>query len=221
MSSQHTLPQTDPEQEEERQERRIDRMLRRKQQRRARWILWGSIGGCIALLALVGLLFLRVQSLLYTDTVSPPINGITCDASTQTAYHIHIHLTIYVNGRRVTIPKNVGINLTVGCFYWMHTHTDDGIIHIEAPQKLRNLALDDFLTIWHDGFATLNFPPELNQDTGWRIYVNGQPFVGDVGSPLSTEVPLNSHDIVTMEYGSEYVTPDDASTYQFPANLPT
>lgn len=101
----------------------------------------------------------------------------------------------------------------------MHSNTNDGIIHTEAPQKLHNLALDDFLTIWHVGFAKLNFPPELTQSKGWKIFVNGQPFKGSVTSPLSTEVPLASHDIVTLEYGSPNPKPDNASTYQFPANL--
>ncbi len=30
-------------------------------------------------------------------------------------------------------------------------------------------------TIWHDGFAHLGFPAALTQQTGWKIYVNGQP----------------------------------------------
>jgi hypothetical protein len=101
----------------------------------------------------------------------------------------------------------------------MHTHSSDGIVHIEAPQKQSNLALDDFLTIWHVGFAKLNFPPELTRSTGWKIFVNGQPFTGSVSAPINTEVPLSSHDIVTLEYGTPNPKPDDASTYQFPANL--
>jgi hypothetical protein len=34
-----------------------------------------------------------------------------------------------------------------------------------------------------------------------------------------TKVPLVSHDIVTLEYGTPYPKPGDASTYHFPANL--
>ncbi len=103
------------------------------------------------------------------------------------------------------------------CFYRLHTHTSDGIIHIEAPQKQDKEALDDFLTIWHDGFAHLGFPAGLGQQTGWKIYVNGKPFSRVVTSPLSTEVPLASHDAITLEYGS----PDPPDRfYVFPPNLP-
>ena len=218
MSSKQGIPEIDTAEEELRQERRNTRMQRRKHRQRARIILRATIGSSVLLLALMGFIFLRLQTTLNTYSAYPPINGVNCDAG-QSAYHIHIHLTIYINGKRVTIPQNIGIATDSSCFYWMHTHTDDGIIHIEAPQKLHNLALDDFLTIWHDGFAKLNFPPELTQSTGWKIYVNGQPFANIVTSPLTTEVPLATHDIVTLEYGTPNPKPDDASTYQFPANL--
>jgi hypothetical protein len=218
MSSKQVIPEIDTAEEELRQERRNTRMQRRKHRQRARIILRATIGSSVLLLALMGFIFLRLQTTLNTYSAYPPINGVNCDAG-QSAYHIHIHLTIYINGKRVTIPQNIGIASDSSCFYWMHTTTDDGIIHIEAPQKLHNLALDDFLTIWHDGFAKLNFPPELTQSTGWKIYVNGQPFANIVTSPLTTEVPLATHDIVTLEYGTPDPKPDDASTYQFPANL--
>lgn len=218
MSSKQGIPEINTVEEELRQERRNTRMQRRKHRQRARIILRATIGSCVLLLALMGFIFLRLQTTLNTYSAYPPINGVNCDAG-QSAYHIHIHLTIYINGKRVTIPQNIGIASDGSCFYWMHTHTDDGIVHIEAPQKLHNLALDDFLTIWHDGFAKLNFPPELTQSTGWKIYVNGQPFADIVTSPLNTEVPLASHDIVTLEYGTPDPKPDDASIYQFPANL--
>lgn len=219
MSRQQLIPQIASEEEELRQERRAARMERRKQRRRARVILWGTIGTSILLLGLIGFIYLRLQIQLASDAIYPPINGISCDPMTQNGYHIHIHLTIYIQGKRVTIPQNIGIAADGSCFYWMHTHTDDGIIHIEAPKKLHNLALDDFLTVWHDGFANLNFPPELTQATGWKIFVNGKPFGDLVTSPLNTEVPLASHDIVTLEYGTPNPRPDDASTYQFPPDL--
>lgn len=216
MASKQAIPAIDPE--ELRQQRRETRRQRRKHRLRARIILWGTIGSSILLLGLMGFTFLRIQAAINTYTTYPPINGVYCDAG-QNAYHIHTHLTIYINGKRVTIPQNIGIAPDGSCLYWMHTNANDGIIHTEAPQKLHNLALDDFLTIWHDGFANLNFPPELTQSTGWKIYVNGQLFAQPVTSPLTTEVPLASHDIVTMEYGTPNPQPDDASTYQFPANL--
>ena len=219
MSSQQLMPRTDPELDELLQQRREARLLRRKQRRRARIILWGSLSGSIVLLGLIGLIFLHIQAILAIKSANPPISGIACDSMQQNGYHIHAHVTIYIRGKRVAIPRGIGIAPDGSCYYWIHTHTDDGIIHIEAPQKLPNLALDDFLTVWHDGFAKLNFPPELMQSTGWKIFVNGKPFSGVITSPLLTEVPLASHDVVTLEYGSPNPLPD--TIFAFPADLPT
>ena len=218
MSSKPEIPEIYSEEEQLRFERRAARMKRRNHRKRARTILWGSIASSVLLLAIMGFTFLHIQTDPINNPAYPPINNIPCDTA-QNAYHIHIHLTIYINGKFVPIPKNIGIASDGSCFYWMHTHTSDGIIHIEAPKKQSNLALDDFLTIWHVGFAKLNFPPELTQPTGWKIFVNGQPFSGNVSAPINTEVPLASHDIVTLEYGTPDPKPDDASIYQFPANL--
>jgi len=220
--SQQLIPQeTDTGQEElqrERKERVEARRQRRKLRRRTQLLLWGAIGSSIVLLGLMGFIFLQIQSIIAFNALHPPINGVSCDSREQNAYHIHIHLTIYLNGNPTPIPAGIGIPSDGTCFYWMHTHTSDGIIHIEDPAKLHNLALDDFLAIWRDGFAKLNFPPQINQHTGWKIYVNGKPFAGVVTSPLNTEVPLASHDLVTLEYGTPNPPPD--TIFVFPPGLP-
>ncbi len=218
MSREQLLSPPDPEQARLREERRAARMQRRREQRRAKIILWSTIGSSIILLGLIGFIYLQMQALLSFNAAHPPINGVTCDTMEQGGYHIHVHLTIYVNGRYVTVPKGIGIAPDGSCFYWLHTHTSDGIIHIEAPQKQHNEALDDFVAIWHDGFAMLDFPAALTQPTGWKIYVNGKPFSGVVTSPLSTEVPLASHDVVTLDYGVHNPPPD--IFYAFPQSLP-
>ena len=64
----------------------------------------------------------------------------------QLAYHVHAHLQVFVDGQPRVLPAGIGIPQPVSqqtpegpfvgsgrCFYWMHTHTTDGIIHIESP----------------------------------------------------------------------------------------
>jgi len=217
MHSQQIPPHISPEEEALREERRASRSTRRRQQRRARLSLWSSLGMTVLLLLVMGFAYLQVQRLVSANTLHPPISGISCDGAEQNGYHIHVHFTIYINGQELTIPAGIGIPADGSCFYWMHTHTDDGIIHIEAPQKLHNLALDDFMTLWQQGFPTLNFPPQMTQSSGWKIFVNGKPFNGVVTSPLFTEVTFQPHDAVTLEYGSPNPPPD--TFYAFPAGL--
>lgn len=217
MNSQQVIPRSSPEEEALREERRAGRATRRRQQRRARLSVWSFLGLTVLLLLVMGFAYLQVQHLVSANTLHPPISGISCDSAEQNGYHIHVHFTIYINGKQLTIPTGIGIPSDGTCFYWMHTHTDDGIIHIEAPQKLHNLALDDFMTLWQQGFATLNFPPQMTLSSGWKIFVNGKPFNGVVTSPLFTEVTFQPHDAVTLEYGSPNPPPD--TFYAFPVGL--
>ncbi|HVB61093.1 MAG TPA: hypothetical protein VNE61_07875 [Ktedonobacteraceae bacterium] len=222
MSSIPTIPQPEiePDEEELRIERREERAARRRQHRTARTMLYGTIGSTALLLGLMGFIFLEIQNLVNINTLYPPINSVPCESGMSIKFHIHVHVSIYINGKSVTIPQGIGIGAGNICFYYMHTHTSDGIVHIEAPAPASNLALDDFLTIWHTGFSKLNFPQQLTLQTGWSIYVNGKPFTGvAITSPLNTEVPLVSHDAVTLDYGSHNPPPD--KTYAFPAGLPT
>jgi hypothetical protein len=219
MSNQQLIPQTplDPEQEEIRIERREARMERRKQGRRARLLLWGSIGSTVVLLGFIGAVFLQINGI-----INPPhaaINNVPCDTSGMTvSFHIHAHLTIYVNGKKEPVPAGIGIPTDGTCIYWLHTHTSDGIIHIEAPQQQSNEALDDFLAIWTEGFPKLGYPPQLLLTTGWKVYTNGVLFTGALNSPVHTEIPLASHAAITLEYGANNPPPD--KFYNFPANLP-
>ncbi len=193
-------------------------MERRRQRRRARLLLWGTIGSTVILLGFISAIFFQVNAII--NPAHPAINGIPCDTSGMTVkFHIHAHLTIYINGKKATIPKNIGIPTDGSCIYWLHTHTSDGIIHIEAPQQQSNEALDDFLAIWTEGFPKLGYPSELNLTTGWKVFIDGKPFTGvTVTSPVHTEVPLASHDAVTLEYGTNNPPPD--KFYAFPADLP-
>src|SRR5690242_12112850 len=129
MNSPQVLPRRNPEEEALREERRANRLTRRRQQRRARRSVWLSAGMTILLLLVMGFAYLQVQRLVSANTLHPPISGISCDSAEQNGYHIHVHFTIYINGQALTIPAGIGIPNDGSCFYWMHTHTDDGIIH--------------------------------------------------------------------------------------------
>lgn len=217
MNNQQLILQTETEQEEElRRERRAARQVRRNQRRSARIFLWSAIGSSALLLLLMGFIYLQIQSNIAFYAAYPITNGVSCDRGEQLAYHIHVHLTMYINGKTYPIPKGIGIAADGSCIYWMHTHTNDGIIHIEAPEN-RNLSLDDFLNIWYRDFPKLTPPPQLSQP-GWKIYINGKLRTDLTAAPLHIELPLTSHNIVTMEFGTPNPPPD--TIYVFPPALP-
>ncbi len=90
----------------------------------------------------------------------------------QLAYHIHQHLDIFVDGKRITVPLCIGI---YGCYQSfayiteLHTHRNDGIIHVEAPSK-RHYTLGTFFAEWG---VFLNRKCVGGYCQGYRWYVNG------------------------------------------------
>src|SRR5260370_2339117 len=75
------------------------------------------------------------------------IGGIECDTTEYVTFHIHAHLDIFVDGHPLTVPAFIGIENNNRCLYWLHTHTPDGVIHIESPQE-RGFTLGQFFDIW-------------------------------------------------------------------------
>ncbi len=143
------------------------------------------------------------------DTSYPPVDNVYCDQLEQSVEHIHVYVTMWIDGQQQSIPQYVGIpqdqsgNTT--CFYWLHTHDSSGIIHIEAPAK-EPFTFGQFIDEWNQQFNNLGFPSQLLLNTGWTIWVNGKPYHGTLDS-----IPLAAHNIITIAYNSPKAKP--ATTY--------
>jgi uncharacterized protein (UPF0333 family) len=131
-----------------------------------------------------------------SHSVAPVVDNIACEVNEQVSYHIHAHVSIYINGQQQNIPANVGINQQQGCYYWLHTHDTTGVIHIEAPQPII-YTLGNFFHIWGQQFAQSQYPIELSDTNGWQVYVDGKAYKGDFNN-----IPMNAHTLITMAYNS-------------------
>ena len=147
------------------------------------------------------------------------VDGIGCLGSEQTLFHIHAHLAVFVNGVERQVPYGVGI---VGaqtestpegafvangtCFYWLHTHSADGIIHIESPAQ-RTYTLGDFFDIWGQPLG----PHQVGPATGPVTAL----YNGKVYDANPRDIPLNAHAQIQLEVGRPLIAP---ATFPF-ANL--
>ena len=75
------------------------------------------------------------------------IDGIECAEAEQFAFHIHTQFNITINNQSYPIPAGIGI-IPNNCIYWMHTHDESGLIHIESPIN-KEFTLGQFLDIWN------------------------------------------------------------------------
>jgi len=140
------------------------------------------------------------------------VDGISCQTSEQTIFHIHAHLTIFVNGSPRQVPAAIGIpdarsqNTPQGpfigsgkCFYWLHTHAADGIIHIESPVQ-RTYTLGDFFDEWGQPLGPGQVGPAKGHVTA--IY-NGQVYKGD-----PRDIPLTKHAQIQLQVGTPLIAPE-------------
>ncbi len=125
-----------------------------------------------------------------------PINGIRCEAMESSNFHIHVHLSIFINGQNYRVPALIGI--TNNCLYWLHTHDNTGIIHIESPQK-KDFNLGDLFDIWNKKFDNDHlFNYIVNDNNPLSIYINGTE------TPTETnyrDIVLHAHDVISIIYG--------------------
>ena len=139
------------------------------------------------------------------------VDGIGCLNQEQTLFHIHAHLTIFVDGVARSIPYGIGITGPqvqgtpagpfVGggnCFYFLHTHASDGIIHIESPVQ-RTYTLGDFFDIWGQQLGRTRVGPAAGRVTA---FYNGRLYVGD-----PRDIPLNPHAQIQLDVGRPLIAP--------------
>jgi hypothetical protein len=130
------------------------------------------------------------------------VGGIACDAQEGQRIHIHQHLVIFDHGHEVAIPPNVGQPAGKRCIYWLHTHTPDGIIHIEAPHN-RSFMLGDFFRVWGQPLSRTKAATAVAAKGGsLKVWVNGKPYSGD-----PSKIPLNAHTDIVIEAGPPFPKP--------------
>jgi hypothetical protein len=134
------------------------------------------------------------------------VQGVQCQSSEQPAYHIHTHLSVYVNG--VLRPVTAGVGVVepqsqqganppfygaTSCYYWLHVHTQDGVIHVESPTT-QAYTLGQFFAIWGQPLTKTSVGPATGKLT---VFVDGKPFTGDPAG-----IKLASREDVQIDVGT-------------------
>jgi hypothetical protein len=124
------------------------------------------------------------------------LNPLTAEG---TALHIHQHLDVFVDGKHVTVPAEIGI-FGNQFITEVHTHDTSGVIHVESP-TIKTFSLGQFFGEW----TVL-----LNQNCLGRYcgnlhwYVNGK---AQTGNPAT--LALSQHQEIVIAVG------------KLPANIPS
>jgi hypothetical protein len=151
----------------------------------------------------------RALASAFTTAPGTTVDGIQCAPVEQLAYHIHAHLQVYLDGQPRALPGGIGLIGAVEqqtaygpfysaeqCYYWLHTHTSDGVIHIESPTR-RIYTLGDFFDEWRQPLSADRVAGANGEVTA---FINGRRWPK---SPRS--LPLSRHAVIQLDVGSPLV----------------
>jgi hypothetical protein len=153
-------------------------------------------------LALVIVVAIGVGAIALARITSRPIASIQCDPTEQVTYHVHAYLSILERGQIHHPPANIGIDLPHLCLYWLHTHDDSGIIHIEAPHRI-SPTLGQFFAVWGEPLTRKRVASYVvRPGEQMRVFLGAKPYRRNPGS-----IVLHNHTVVTIEIGPPFRPP--------------
>ena len=141
------------------------------------------------------------------DRLAPlGLNALSAEAL---AFHIHQHLDIFVNGKKVNVPPFIGID--DGSFITeLHTHDAAGIIHVESAEK-KPYTLGQFMSVWGVRFSKTCIGGYCaTPGKPLHFYLDGKPYLGN-----PNDLILKNHQEIAVVYGK--APKKIPSTYNFAA----
>ena len=159
-----------PSSEREQSDRQLQALLQRSQQKERRRGVTAIIGAVVVVaVAGAGFLLYRAGTFdallgggglpgLLTSEAPWPANaeelgprldeiGLPRLTREEQALHLHPVLRIRVDGNKVPVPANVGIDPGTQFLSPIHTHDATGTIHVESPE-VRDFTLGEFFDVW-------------------------------------------------------------------------
>jgi hypothetical protein len=146
-------------------------------------------------------------------TPANSVHGIRCERNPRLVFHVHVHVTLFVDGKARAIPAGIGVwppltaanyrngqfGLTAkNCLTWLSTRYADGLIHVESSVA-RSFVLGDFFDVWGQPLSRTRVGPARGKVTA---IVNRRAWTGD-----PRRIRLASHTQIQLEVGRPLVAP--------------
>jgi hypothetical protein len=194
------------------------RAAERRRERRRWMIMWVVTGVMVAVLA--GMAFWAISAKNASDrkadraaaipgTGLPPwarpadtakrakAVGLSVSAMEGSVTHFHAHLDVLVNGQKIPLPADLGIDPSGTAMAEMHTHDATGVVHIEAPSANKRYTLRQLFDEWNVKLdATALGGLKADSAHPLTVYINGQKQTGDPGA-----IKLAAHQEIALVYG--------------------
>ena len=204
----------------EREERERQEEEQNKKKKRRRKIL-GGFGLLVLALAIIGFVALsggdkktpeEAQKGLQTtpgpweplvEGLEERENALGLPAPSDTIYHVHAQLKIFVNGKPMKVPNNIGVDPDKGFLSSLHTHDDKGIMHLEAVEPYP-FTLGQFFTVWGVRFTNTTLGAfTAGNGLVLETYLNGKKV------PNGPALQMKQSDRVVVGFGKPGSFPKD------------
>jgi hypothetical protein len=131
---------------------------------------------------------------------------------TDIGYHVHAHLSVYVNGKPTPVPGGIGIDPQGRFISPIHTHDASGIVHIEST-KPYPFTLGEFINVWGVKFTDNQLGSyKVGPGNVLQLWVNGKQM------PDAVNYKLKAHDLMVLGYGKPGSFPH-TQAFSFPSGL--
>lgn len=129
-----------------------------------------------------------------------PVQGLPCVFPVPNAYHVHTHVSIFLDGVQLALPGNVGIHpqQPQRCFYLIHTHDKSGKVHVESDAP-GTFTLGQLFAIWGQPLQTDNVAGLTGKPI--KIYSTDNATVSEVTADWAA-IELTTHKLITIQVGT-------------------
>jgi hypothetical protein len=130
-------------------------------------------------------------------------NALGLPAPSDTIYHVHAQLKVFVNGKPMKVPNNIGIDSAKGFLSSLHTHDEKGIMHLEAVEPYP-FTLGQFFTVWGVRFTPTALGAfQAGNGLVLETYLNGKKV------PNGPALQMKQSDRVVVMFGKPGSAPKD------------
>jgi hypothetical protein len=143
-------------------------------------------------------------SLERADEIGLPAEG--------TTLHEHANVQVFVNGAEQPVPQGIGI--TEDGLASLHTHTSDGLVHVESSQ-IRDFTLGEFFDVWGVFLSETCIGAHCPQGQGQGqeeliVFQDGVRVDGSI-----RDVVLDDQSVIVVTFGTPDQLPDPLPTFDF------
>jgi hypothetical protein len=133
-----------------------------------------------------------------------------------TTMHEHADVQVFLRGEQTTVPVGIGIDEADGTLQSLHTHSEDGVVHMESATE-RDFTLGEFFDVWGVRLSATCIGGYCNEgDSTLRVFKDGQGVTGPI-----RDVVLDDQSVIVVAYGTKAELPDPIpSTFDFSSVQP-